>query len=115
MLKINKLYSEPEVFDPIFFEEGFNLILGETTEGSKKTNGVGKSLAIEFINFSLLKRYSDSRVSLIPKEDLALDTVICLDFEINGNQITSRRTLSSPDCPVLIVNGKKTSYSKVSD
>ncbi|MFC4259425.1 DUF2326 domain-containing protein [Marinobacter lacisalsi] len=115
MLKITKLYSEPEVFDPIFFEEGFNLILGETTEGSKKTNGVGKSLAIEFINFSLLKRYSDSRVSLIPKEDLALDTVICLDFEINGNQITSRRTLSSPDCPVLIVNGKKTSYSKVSD
>lgn len=34
MLQIKKLYSEPSVFEPIIFEEGFNLILGETTENN---------------------------------------------------------------------------------
>jgi uncharacterized protein YydD (DUF2326 family) len=45
MLQIKRLYSEPEVFKPILFKDGFNLILGETTKSNVKTNGVGKSLA----------------------------------------------------------------------
>ncbi|MGL4806899.1 MAG: hypothetical protein ACRC26_11195, partial [Bacteroidales bacterium] len=73
MLIIKKLYSQPEIFDPITFESGFNLILGETTEGNIKTNGVGKSMAVEFINYALLKRHGDSRVSLIPAESLSRD------------------------------------------
>jgi len=91
MLQIKKLYSEPEVFDPITFKDGFNLILGETTKGNVKTNGVGKSMAIEFINYALLKCHKDSRVSLIPEEDLSRDTIVCLDFELNGHIITSKR------------------------
>lgn len=115
MLKINKLYSEPEAFEPITFENGFNLILGETTEENVKTNGVGKSMAIEFINFALLKRHRDSRVSLIPKEELSYDTIVCLDFEINGHSITSRRTIGDPECPELIIDGKRKSYTRLSD
>jgi len=115
MLKIKKLYSEPEVFDPITFEDGFNLILGEITEGNVKTNGVGKSMTIEFINYALLKRYKDSRVSLIPEEDLSRDITVCLDFELNGHTITSKRAINDHECPTLIIDGEKKSYSRVSD
>ena len=98
MLQIKKLYSEPSVFEPITFEEGFNLILGETTENNVKTNGVGKSMAVEFINYALLKRHSDSRVSLIPEKDLSHDTTVCLDFELNGYNITTKRTIKDQEC-----------------
>ena len=115
MLLINKLYSVPEVFEPITFKDGFNLILGETTEGNVKTNGVGKSMVVEFINYALLKRHSDSRVSLIPEEDLSRDTAVCLDFELNGHTITSKRFINNHECPTLIINDKRKSYSRLSD
>jgi len=115
MLQIKKLYSEPEIFEPITFEDGFNLIVGEKTEGNVKTNGVGKSLVIEFINYALLKRHNDSRVSLIPKEDLSRDTAICLDFELNGHLITSKRIIKDHDCPELTIDGERITYSRLSD
>lgn len=115
MLQIKKLYSEPEAFDPITFEDGLNLIIGETTEGNVKTNGVGKSMAVEFINYALLKRHNDSRVSLIPEEDLSHDTTVCLDFELNGHSVTSRRVINDQECPTLIIDGERKSYSRLSD
>ena len=115
MLQIKRLYSEPEAFDPITFEDGFNLILGETTENNEKTNGVGKSMAVEFINYALLKRQNDSRVSLIPEEDLSRGTTVCLDFELNGHTITSRRVINNPECPTLIIDGERKVYSRLSD
>jgi len=115
MLQIKKLYSEPEAFEPITFEKGFNLILGETTEGNEKTNGVGKSMAVEFINYALLKRHKDSRVSLIPEEDLSRETIVCLDFELNGHAITSRRIINDPECPTLTIDGERKPYSRLSD
>ncbi|SMF55222.1 hypothetical protein SAMN02745866_03550 [Alteromonadaceae bacterium Bs31] len=115
MLQIKKHYSEPEVFEPITFKDGFNLILGETTEGNVKTSGVGKSMAVEFINYALLKRHSDSRVSLIPEEDLSRDTAVCLDFEINGYIITTKRVINDQECPTLIIDGEKKTYSRLSD
>ncbi|WP_299181968.1 DUF2326 domain-containing protein [uncultured Neptuniibacter sp.] len=115
MLKIRKLYCEPAAFEPITFFDGFNLILGETTEGNVKTNGVGKSLAIEFLNYGLLKKNSDSRVSLIPPQDLSPETIVCLDFEIGDYRITSRRTIKNPECPTLVINGEARKYSTLSD
>lgn len=115
MLQIKKLYSEPEVFEPITFEDGLNFILGEKTEGNVKTNGVGKSMAVEFINYALLKRHSDSRVSLIPEKDLSRDTAVCLDFELNGHVITSKRVIKDQDCPVIIIDGERKTYSRLSD
>lgn len=115
MLRIRKLYSEPQVFDPIIFEDGINLILGETAEGNVKTNGVGKSMAVEFINYGLLKRHEESRVSLIPNEAFAHDTLICLDFEINGKPITIKRSIVNHKCPTLIEDGKSISFTDIGD
>lgn len=106
MLTIKRLYSEPSLFEPIEFFNGFNLILGETTDNSVKTNGVGKSLCVEFINYALLKDHGRSRVSKIPKNDLPEDFEICLDFEIDDKKITIRRNVFKEDFPQLYVNGK---------
>lgn len=115
MLRIRKLYSEPEAFDPITFNDGINLILGETTENNVKTNGVGKSLAVEFINYGLLKRHEDSRVSLIPNEALSYSTLICLDFEINRQPITIKRSIENHKCPILIADGKAIPFTDIED
>lgn len=106
MLTIKRLYSEPSLFKPIDFYNGFNLILGETTDKSVKTNGVGKSLCIEFINYALLADHPKSRVSKIPKNDLPEGFEICLDFEINGKKITIRRNVFKENFPQLYVDGK---------
>lgn len=54
-IHISRLYSENNIFEPILFHDGVNLILGEKYDDSivsgRKTNGVGKSLCIKFIDF----------------------------------------------------------------
>lgn len=115
MLKINKLFSEPEVFDPIEFTGGINLILGETNETSEKTNGVGKSLCIEFINFCLLKKFSESRVSKIPDEAFSHSTLVCLRFSIHGVPVVSKRCIENHESPILIIDGTETEYFNIKD
>ncbi len=115
MLEIKKLYCEPDLIEPILFEKGVNLILGETSDTSEKTNGVGKSLSIEFINFCLLKRFNESRVSKIPKESFPYSTNICLDFIINDKPITSKRSIEYQDQPILIIDGVTVKYESISD
>ena len=115
MLRIKKLYSEPKTFSDISFTDGINLILGEKTDENDKTNAVGKSLSIEFLNYGLLKRHEDSRVSLIPAENYSYDTLICLDFEIHQHKITTKRSIKNQDSPEIIVDGKSTKYSSLTD
>jgi len=115
MLKLHRLYSEPELFEPIDFLDGINLIFGETDETSEKTNGVGKSLSIEFINYCLLKKFSDCRVSKIPSEAFPHNALICLDFSIHGNVITSKRSIENHNSPILIINKKLTHFFNIED
>ncbi|MCP4695530.1 MAG: DUF2326 domain-containing protein [Gammaproteobacteria bacterium] len=74
MIRLIRLYSNPEIFSPMEFERGVNIILGEKVDSrmitGRKTNGVGKSMCIEFINFCLLKKTRDSRVMRIPVVEL---------------------------------------------
>ena len=107
---INKLYSLPETFDPVTFHRGVNLIIGERDETSEKTNGVGKSLCIEFINFCLLKDFARCRVSRLPDEAFSADTYICLDFEIGNSSITVKRNITRHAFPVLVIDGNETEF-----
>lgn len=115
MIHLNKLYSEPAVFEPILFKSGINIILGDKSEGSKKTNGVGKSISIEFLNFCLLKKSSDSRVSLIPKTVIDDDTNILLDFFIAQNRMTVSRNLGHPDSVIIFKNGTEIKFDNIED
>jgi uncharacterized protein YydD (DUF2326 family) len=97
MIRLKKLYSTPEMFTPIVFEPGLNFILGERSESNNKTNGVGKSICIEFINYCLLKKSSESRVKKIPEARLPKDSTIFLDLMLDDRKITISRRIDPSD------------------
>lgn len=114
-MRIDLLYTDPPIIEPIKFRDGVNVILGESDETSSKNNGVGKTLCIEFINFALLKRKSESRVSRIPKEILDPSTFVCVQFTLHGVTYTLKRSLAEAERPRLIAGGYETIYAKVED
>lgn len=118
-IRINKLYSESSLFDEIVFHDGVNLILGEKYDDNivagRKTNGVGKSLCIEFLDFCLLNDYSDSRLKKIPETVLPLEENIILDLEIGEEPLTIKRNRKKESTPVIIRCNKKVSFDKIID
>lgn len=116
MIKINKLYSEPEIFNPISFDFGVNIIMGEKSEKTNKKIGVGKSVCIEFINFCLLKRISDSRLNLIPKKNAEIiDSQIKLDFDFNNRKVIISRSISKPEQVLIQIDGEQIQFEKLED
>lgn len=118
-VRINKLYSENNVFEDIIFHDGINLILGEkydesTTRG-RKTNGVGKTVSIECLNFCLLSDYDKSRLKKIPNEVLNPEEYLMLDLEIGGSAITIKRNRKNQEKPIVVRNGKETRFDKLQD
>lgn len=114
-MMIERLYTEPATIDPIVFTAGVNVILGESDVTSSKNNGVGKSLCIEFLNFALLKRKTESRVARIPKESFDPRNLICVDFRLHGIGYTIKRSLEEAEHPRIIVDGRETVYAKLKD
>ena len=122
MIKLEKLYSVPETFKPIIFKNGINLILGEKVSESKtetkkdrKTNGVGKSMSVEFINFCLFKDADSSRVMKIPFDKFPYETKIRLDLIVNDKKVTIERTIQEPNKPSIEVDGEITLYNDSND
>lgn len=122
MIRLEKLYSHPQKFTPIEFTDGVNLILGEKVqEGEihnrkdRKTNGVGKSMSIEFLNFCLLKDSKDSRVMKVPFDKFPEETEVRLDLRICRQKLTIGRTKKDPDKPSIEVDGKRTQFTSVAD
>lgn len=122
MIKLLRLYSKPEIFKPIQFDNGINIILGEKVSSAKnasrkdkKTNGVGKSISIECINFCLFKSSSESRIMRIPNDVLPPDTQIMLDLIINEVNLTIVRTKFEPEKPSIFKDGKENKFLSLSD
>lgn len=115
MMKINKLYTQPETFTPVRFFSGINLIIGEPNPTSNKTNGVGKTLLIEFINFCLLKEYKFSRISKIPSSSYPSETTICLDIEINNIDYTIKRNIKNHNEPTITYLGCEKKFDNLQD
>ncbi len=51
MFKLVSLQSEDTLFDPIYFHDGINIILGRYSKGGKDVNGIGKTTIIELIDY----------------------------------------------------------------
>lgn len=116
MIKINRLYSEPQIFAPITFEYGINIIMGEEAESTNKKIGVGKSICIEFINFCLLKRISDSRLNLIPKKYTEItESQIKLDLDFDGKKMTISRSIKNQEQITIFVNGEEKNFDRLDD
>ncbi len=120
MLRLHKLSSEPECFNPIEFQSGVNLILGERTEESdnqgRKVNGVGKSVCIEFLHFALCREYDKTRVSKIPEGVLPANLIIILDMTIGVERLQIRRSILNPEQPTIVkVDGSEMVFEKLDD
>jgi uncharacterized protein YydD (DUF2326 family) len=119
-MRLLKLYSEPEIFAPIVFDSGINIILGEkvdnSTIGHRKTNGVGKSVCIEMIQFCLMKSFDkQNRIFRIPKTILPPATAIKLDLRLHEHRLTIIRTPLFAAEPIIIWNGKEILFNNVAD
>lgn len=116
-IKLNKLYSEPSIFDEIRFDYGLNLIVGERGIGddkqSRKTNSVGKSLCVDFIRFALLKKYEETRIALIPENIINKNAMVCLDLNIGENNIVIKRQINKQENIILIIDGIESELSEV--
>ncbi|MGA7586390.1 MAG: DUF2326 domain-containing protein [Rouxiella badensis] len=115
MIKINQLYSEPRTFESINFKPGINIILGEKDTTSQKTNGVGKTLLIEFINFALMKEFKRSRLVKIPEKDFSHEIYVCLDFHIDNIHIITKRSINEESTPIIYVDGIRKVFSSIED
>lgn len=118
-IRLNRLYSENNIFEEISFHDGVNIILGEKCDESsvkgRKTNGVGKSMSIEFLDFGFLNDYEKSRIAKIPKEVFPLEENVILDLDIGDENITIKRNRKQADQPVIIREGKTVSFDKLQD
>ena len=118
-IRLNRLYSESNIFEEISFHDGVNIILGEKYDDSsvkgRKTNGVGKSMSIEFLDFGFLNDYEKSRIAKIPKEVFPLEENVILDLDIGDEAITIKRNREQADQPVIIREGRTVSFDKLQD
>ena len=118
-IRLNRLYSESNIFEEISFHDGVNIILGEKYDDSsvkgRKTNSVGKSMSIEFLDFGFLNDYEKSRIAKIPKEVFPLEENVILDLDIGDEAITIKRNRKQADQPVIIREGRTVSFDKLQD
>ncbi len=97
---LKHLYSEPEgLFEPIEFVDGLNLIIAHRpeVEVGGSLNGVGKSTALDLIDFCLLSGYSptDSNNRLSAAKKIIDSYDIVLEFEVDGTDYIIRRSTSN--------------------
>lgn len=118
-IRLNRLYSENNIFEEITFHDGVNIILGEKYDDrsvkGRKTNGVGKSMSIEFLDFCFLNDYEKSRIVKIPKEVFPVEENVILDLDIGQEPVTIKRNRKQADKPILIREGKTVSFDKIQD
>ena len=85
-------------------------------EKTNKKIGVGKSVCIEFINFCLLKRISDSRLNRIPKKNAEIiDSQIKLDFDFNNRKVIISRSISKPEQVSIQIDSEHIHFDKLDD
>lgn len=106
-MKISRVKSNKESFHEVSFEDGFNVILAERTEGSTSKdsrNGRGKTTLVEIIHFCL---GADFKKGALDIPDL-FGWSFTLDFELEGQPYSVTREVNSPD--LIIVDGDFTNW-----
>ena len=115
MILIKKLYTEPQYFEPIIFDYGVNLIIGDKSDENNKTNGVGKSICVELINFCLLKDSKHSRIMKIPKQTMPLDVKIILELKIHEYELKIIRNRENPETVFITKDTEEIEFINIRD
>jgi hypothetical protein len=97
MLRLVRLYSDENLFEPIDFKPGLNIIRGSNSKSadgevkSRRQNGVGKSLSIDLVDFCLLKSEQNSRIFKINDKYLPRDAYVNLHFKSGDDEYVISR------------------------
>ncbi len=97
-MKLSHLYSnKPEVFQPILFKDGLNVVLANINhpkDDTKLGHNLGKSLLIDILDFALLKGINKNHL-FKRRADLFDDFVFFLEIELQkGKFLTIRREVA---------------------
>lgn len=100
-MKLSHLYTnQPELFLPIRFREGFNLVVADIQhpqDRKKSGHNLGKSFLIKVLDFALLKGGVDKNHTFKKRADLFARFVFFLEIELpNGSFVTIRRSAAEP-------------------
>lgn len=94
-MKLLELTSNKSTFKTVTFKRGFNFVLAQRDKSSgdkDSTNGLGKSLLLEIVDFCLGANPSET----LEKEEM-ISWVFRLDIEINENKVTLSRSIDNPN------------------
>ncbi|MHB1081368.1 MAG: DUF2326 domain-containing protein [Prosthecobacter sp.] len=111
-MKLSKLYTnKPEIFSPISFESGLNVVLAEIRlpeNKDKDTHNLGKTTVGRLLDFCFLSG-RDPNFFLFKHEDIFKDFVFFLEIELNsGSYLTLRRGVEEAS----LISFKRHSASK---
>lgn len=98
-MRLTRLYSnKPELFTPISFHTGLNLVVAEIRIPDNRnldTHNLGKSTLRDLIDFMFLKGKS-SKFFLFAHQEIFDDFVFYMEIELdNGSFVTIRRTVKA--------------------
>lgn len=98
-MKLSKIYSnKDEIFKPIYFNEGFNVIYGKVRrpkETDKDSHNLGKTLLIHLIDFLLLKELKEGHF-LYDNEETFRGFEFYLEILLNsGKYLTIKRCVDN--------------------
>lgn len=99
-MKLSHLYSnKPEIFQPIPFKDGLNVVVAKIDhpkDDTKLVHNLGKTLLIDVLDFTLLKGIDKSHL-FKRRADLFDDFVFFLEIELQfGEFLTIRRAVEQP-------------------
>ncbi len=103
---LEKLYTEPQIFNPVKFKPGINFIFGKkekTAQSKKSLNNIGKSTFLDLLDFTLLSNYNNGSKRLYAaynKGYLKGKTVV-LEFNIDGVKFAIKRSFDNPNKNIL--------------
>ncbi len=109
---LNKIYSEPEVFEPVEFKKGINYVFGKKEvskqeEVKKSLNGIGKSTFLDLIDFALLSSFNkrdSKRLQAAHQKGILKGVSIFLDFEVEKTPYSIKRSFDKPSTVHLSIN-----------
>lgn len=99
-MRLSSLYSNrPDVFGPIYFQPGLNVVLGEIRlpQNSKENvHNLGKTTLARVIDFCLC-RGATKKFFLIKHEDKFADFVFFIEIQLlDSDYVTIRRSVAAP-------------------
>lgn len=98
-MKLSKLYSNhPVVFEPIFFNDGFNVVLGQITDltnTKRDTHNLGKTTLVKLLDFMLLAKKANGQF-LFKNIKVFNEFVFFLEIQLyDGSFLTIRRSVAT--------------------